>query len=98
MPWEKGQSGNPSGRRKESREEREAKALALKFVPEAINRLAELMRGDNPKVAATAAVAICDRGLGRPHQMTIVAGDEDNPLQVAGGLGVIYGVSPPAES
>lgn len=76
MPFVKGQSGNPSGRPKE---DAEVKALARSFGPEAINKLAELMRGDNPKVASSAAIALLDRGFGKPAQ--VIAGDPENPLQ-----------------
>lgn len=78
MPFEKGKSGNPGGRPKESGE---VKALARQYGPEAIEKLAELMRGDDARVAAHAAQALLDRGYGKPAQ--VVAGDEEGgPVRV----------------
>jgi hypothetical protein len=82
----KGQSGNPGGRPKE---DGEVKRLAREFGAEAVQRLADIMRGDNPKVAVTAAVALLDRGYGKPTQ--VIAGDDElPPVQ----LGVIELVRP----
>jgi hypothetical protein len=65
--FKKGQSGNPAGRPKDGPEAKEAKSLALKKCPRAIERLGELMEHDEP-YAVTAANALLDRGLGKPTQ------------------------------
>jgi hypothetical protein len=65
MPFEKGKSGNPGGRPKESDE---IKKLALEHCPNAIKRLAELINDENGRTAAAACVAVLDRGVGKPPQ------------------------------
>lgn len=72
MAFEKGQSGNPGGRPKENAE---VKALARQHGPRAISRLAELMEGEDPRVAVAASQALLDRGYGKPAQ--VVGGDPD---------------------
>ena len=67
MPFEKGKSGNPGGRPKVVGE---VQVLARKYAPEAIETLRGIMENIKAPPAAriTAAVAILDRGYGRPHQ------------------------------
>lgn len=66
--FEKGQSGNPTGRKPETTMSREIKRLAQSNCPEAIKKLVEWMRSDNPKASVAASNAILDRGLGKPMQ------------------------------
>lgn len=86
MPFVKGQSGNPGGRPKETAE---IKALARQYTEEAIRKLADWMRSENPKASVAACTALLDRGYGRPTQP--VAGDDELP---AIRLGVIELVRP----
>jgi len=79
MPFEPGKSGNPGGRPKENAE---VKRLAQSHGPRAIERLAELMNGDDPRVAVAASQAILDRGFGKPVQ-AIVGDDEHDPIRIA---------------
>lgn len=65
MTWKKGESGNPSGRPKVVKEVRD---LARKHGSDAIDRLVELMRDTDKRVAVQACVALLDRGYGRPPQ------------------------------
>lgn len=60
-----GQSGNPGGRPKIAEE---VKELARTYTMEAITRLAEWMRSDNPKASVSACNALLDRGFGKPAQ------------------------------
>jgi hypothetical protein len=53
-------------------------ALALSFCPEAIAALVTALR--EPRERVPAAIALLDRGLGRPVQM--ITGTEDQPLAV----------------
>lgn len=77
MPFVKGQSGNPRGRPKVDFEAREA---ARQYGQEAVEKLAELMRGDDPRVASTAAQALLDRGFGKPTQAVEVSGQDGGPI------------------
>jgi len=67
-PFVKGQSGNPSGRAKKTPEMRRIEDLARQHSEEAIMALLdEAKRGRGPS-RVTAAVAILDRGWGRPME------------------------------
>ncbi len=65
MPFKKGQSGNPGGRPKEVAE---VKAAARSHGLAAIDKLVELMNGDDKRIAVAAAQALLDRGYGKPSQ------------------------------
>jgi hypothetical protein len=71
MPFEKGKSGNPGGRPKVVGE---VQVLARKYAPEAIETLRGIMENiDAPPAARiSAAIALLDRGFGRPHQTSEV--------------------------
>lgn len=65
MPFVPGQSGNPNGRPKVDFEVRE---LAREHGREAVERLVEIMRGDNLSLARAACESLLDRGFGKPVQ------------------------------
>ena len=80
--FQKGQSGNPGGRPKESQE---LKLLAQSKTEEAVKTLASIMSSKKSPAAArvSAACALLDRGYGKPTQMiegmvpTDPIGDQD---------------------
>lgn len=66
-PWQPGQSGNPSGVAKGYR--KDLPKLAREWTEEAIATLAEIMRSsDDDRNRVVAAVALLDRGWGRPRE------------------------------
>ena len=81
MAFQPGQSGNPGGRPKESKEAREAKRLAGQHSARAIERLRELLDGDDPRVSVSAAQALLDRAFGKPAQPVTGGDEDDNPIQ-----------------
>jgi hypothetical protein len=63
--WHKGQSGNPGGRPKVAADVKEE---ARKHTKEALDRLVHWMRSDDPQASIRAAMALLDRGCGKPTQ------------------------------
>jgi hypothetical protein len=73
--FQKGQSGNPSGRSKAAREVQQA---AQGYTEKSIKVLADLLESDSEKIRLEAAREMLDRGVGKPIQT--LASDEDNPI------------------
>lgn len=63
--WKPGQSGNPNGRPKP---EVDIAALARKHGPRCIEVAARLLGSKDEKMRLAAAIALLDRGFGRPKQ------------------------------
>lgn len=69
MPFKKGQSGNPSGRKKKDQESLDLEASCKKLTPQALETIVAIMQGgDNERNKLTAAQYIVDRGYGKPVQ------------------------------
>lgn len=78
MPFQKGQSGNPGGRRKP---DGKVLQLARDGSLKAVNRLVALVDSQDERVAMSAAVAVIERAYGKPHQRLV--GDEDEaPIRI----------------
>ena len=71
--FEKGKSGNPAGRPKDTHN---IKTLARQYTKEALAALVDIMlHGDKEQARVAAACAILDRGFGRPHQSVEISGE-----------------------
>ncbi len=73
-PFRKGQSGNPGGRPKEVAEVRE---LARKHGPDAIKKLAALLKSKDERVVLGAVKELLDRGYGKSAQAITGEGGEE---------------------
>lgn len=69
-PFEPGKSGNPGGRPKKTQEDLDLIAACKEKTREALETLLEVMRTGNEKNRITAAIAIIERGHGKPIQQT----------------------------
>lgn len=79
--WRKGVSGNPGGRVKV---DMRIKELAKQKTELALNTLAHICaKGESESARVSAAVALLDRGWGKPAQAIIGGGDDDPPIQLA---------------
>ena len=72
--WKKGVSGNPRGRPKASQD---VAALCRIHTPECIQTLVDTMRNKSHKDRVPAALALLDRGWGKPKQQLEVSADAD---------------------
>jgi DUF2075 family protein len=72
MTFSKGQSGNPSGRKRLAPE---IKELFLKNTVRAFKRICQLIDSDDERVALKAAVYVVDRAYGKPTQSMDVSGE-----------------------
>jgi hypothetical protein len=62
--WKPGQSGNPAGRPKTVDD---VSAIARSYGREALERVVTAMRNPDDKIAVPAAIALWDRGYGKPN-------------------------------
>jgi hypothetical protein len=78
--FEKGKTGNPGGR---PRGAFAARDLARKHTKAAIDRLFEIMqRGASEQAQVAAAVALLDRGWGKPVAVKEHGGKEGGPIVI----------------
>jgi hypothetical protein len=62
-PWKKGQSGNPGGKPKLTDEQRQASEKLRKYTPEVVDRLLQLCKSKDERVAHAACKTWLERGL-----------------------------------
>lgn len=80
MPFKKGESGNPGGRK---RVDKSIIELAKKEAPAAFKRIIEVSKGSgDARLKFQANCYICDRAWGKPVQATELSGVGGEPLQV----------------
>ena len=76
MTFKPGESGNPNGRPKLTDEEKEVKDFIKERGVEIVQRLHDLLfNAKDERVAIQAAVALLDRGFGKPAQQMYSSGD-----------------------
>lgn len=88
MPFQPGQSGNPSGRPKE---DPQLKAMAREHTEAAIGVLANALSDPDPRVQIKAAEVLLDRGYGKPGQT--ISGPDGEPIKIDNSLRVL-GIPP----
>ena len=78
--WQKGKSGNPSGRPKMSDSVRD---LIRKSGEMALRRLVELAQCEDRVVAQRSCVYLCDRAYGKPLQQTELSGADGEAFKIS---------------
>lgn len=90
--WKPGQSGNPGGRPKKSRELEELIREALTMPDgrnKAVERLLGIMAEGEDKDSIAAAKLLKAYGYGNPRQQVEVTGEDGGPLEIATTRGLL---------
>lgn len=78
MPFEKGKSGNAKGA---PRRQNTAALKARKYAEEAIDTLVALMRSDKEDIRHKGAIALLDRGFGKPTEFVELTGEDGGAIK-----------------
>lgn len=79
----KGQSGNPGGRPPKTEEQRTLEAMCKDKTQEALAVLMKIMEsGENERNRITAAMAIIERGHGKPVQPTTIGNPDGSKMDM----------------
>mgnify|MGYP003652623792 CR=1 FL=1 len=68
MVWQKGQSGNPGGKRKPTAQWRKFQSLCQEYSLDAFKVLKDLINSDDEKIQLRAVSELLDRAFGKPTQ------------------------------
>lgn len=80
-PFQKGQTGNPTGRPKRTAEELDLIAACKAKTPDALAVIDSIMHGgENERNRLSAAMAIIERGYGKPTQGVELTGADGGPV------------------
>lgn len=84
--FQKGQSGNPSGRKKEPKEVQDAlKALC----PAAVERISQAINDPQDREGVKAAFGVLERVYGKPKQAVEIAGEGGGPVKFKGTIEIV---------
>lgn len=78
MPFKKGEVSNPNGAPKRSHN---AALMARKHATEAIEKLVALMRSDKEEMQYKGAIALLDRGFGKPTEFVELTGEDGGAIK-----------------
>lgn len=81
--FKKGRSGNPSGRRKKTEEEKQLEELCKAKTKDALSTILAIMQnGENERNRLAAAQYVIDRGWGKARQEVEHSGKDGQPIQM----------------
>lgn len=81
--FKKGRSGNPSGRRKKTEEEKQLEELCKAKTKDALSTILAIMQnGENERNRLAAAQYVIDRGWGKARQEVEHSGKDGQPIKM----------------